>query len=355
MPRKHGTQHASVFTKFNLSRSLAMKFPALSFKRFAPVAAALALASSFGVLSAHAQAPAWPNRNVTIVVPFPAGGNTDTMARLSADFLSKRFNQSFIVENRPTAGGSVAAAQVARAPADGYTLFFATATQMVILPMLQKVNFNTDADFRPVSILGAGPFVLGVKSSLPVKTFEEFLNYARASKDKLNVSSAGMGSIGHLTSALLAKRAGFELVFVPYQGGGPAMNALLNNDVDMYFGNASELLSQMTSDRIRILAVSTLNRMKQLPDVVAVSSKYPGFQTSSWNGFMVAKSTPQEVVDKLAAATIAAAKDPRIVERLEALGINPIGSTPEEMEATIAAEKPLYKEAVDAAGLTMAQ
>jgi tripartite-type tricarboxylate transporter receptor subunit TctC len=331
-----------------------MKFPALSFKRFASIAAALALATSFGAMSAQAQAPAWPNRNVTIIVPFPAGGNTDTMARLSADFLSKRFNQSFIVENRPTAGGSVAAAQIARLPADGYTLFFATASQMVILPMLQKVNFNADADFKPVSILGAGPFVLGVRSSLPVKTFEEFLDYARASKNKLNVSSAGIGSIGHLTSALLAKRAGFELVFVPYQGGGPAMNALLSQDVDMYFGNASELLSQMSSDRIRILAVSTLNRMKQLPDVVAVSSKYPGFQTSSWNGFLVAKNTPKDVVDKLAAATIAAAKDPKIVERLEALGIAPIGSTPEEMEAVIAAEKPLYKEAVDAAGLTMA-
>jgi tripartite-type tricarboxylate transporter receptor subunit TctC len=330
-----------------------MKHKTHLLKRLLASAATLVLGT--GLAQAQAPAPAWPNRHVTIVVPFPAGGNTDTMARLSADFLSKRFNESFIVENRPTAGGIVAAAQIAKAPADGYTLFFATASQMVILPMLQKVNYNYDTDFKAVSILGTGPFVLGMKAGLPVKTLEDFLDYARASKSKLNVSSAGMGSIGHLTSALLAKRAGFELVFVPYQGGGPAMNALLSGDVDMYFGNASELLSQATSDRIRILAVSTEDRMKQLPDTPAVASKYPGFKTSSWNGFLVAKNTPKDIVDKLAAATIAAAKDPKIVDRLDALGIKPIGSTPEEMEAAIAAEKPLYKEAIDAAGLTMAQ
>src|ERR1700712_5675787 len=143
-----------------------MKLPALSLKSILVATIALACAPQL-VEEAHAQA--WPNRHVTVVVPFPAGGNTDTMARLAADFLSKRFNQSFIVENRPTAGGIVAAAQVARAPADGYTLFFATASQMVILPMLQKVNYTTEADFKPVSILAAGPFVLGIKSSLPVK------------------------------------------------------------------------------------------------------------------------------------------------------------------------------------------
>ncbi|MDB5642690.1 MAG: transporter substrate-binding protein [Hyphomicrobiales bacterium] len=330
-----------------------MNFPTLTLKRLLAGAAALAFATSLA--QAQTPAPAWPNRHVTVVVPFPAGGNTDTMARLASEFLTKRFGETFIVENRPTAGGVVAAAQIAKAPADGYTLFFATASQMVILPMLQKVNYNPDADFKAVSILGAGPFVLGMRSALPVKTFEEFLGYARASKTKLNVSSAGMGSIGHLTSALLAKKAGFELVFVPYQGGGPAMNALLNGDVDMYFGNASELLSQMTNDRIRILAVSTEDRMKQLPDTPAVAAAYPGFKTSSWNGFLVAKNTPQDIVDKLAAATIAASKDPKIVDRLDALGIKPIGSTPAELEATIAAEKPLYKEAIDAAGLTMAQ
>lgn len=325
-------------------------------RRTAAVAAALLAACAFGPLSAgDARAQAWPNKHVTIIVPFPAGGNTDTMARLAADYLGRKLNQTFIVENRPTAGGIVAAAQVAKMPADGYTLFFATAAQTTILPMLQKVNYDAEKDFKPVSILGAGPFVLGVKASLPVKTFDEFLDYARKSKDKLNVSSAGIGSIGHLTSALLAKRAGFELVFVPYQGGGPAMNALINNDVDMYFGNASELLSQRTNERIKILAVSTIDRMSQLPDVPPVASKYPGFQTSSWNGFIVAKDTPQEVVDKLATETIAAAKDPTIVARLKGLGINPVGSTPEEMAKVMAEEKPLYKEAIAAAGLEMAK
>ncbi len=310
-------------------------------------AAGLVLASS----PVHAQA--WPSRPVTVVVPFPAGGNTDTMARLAADYLTHKLGQNFIVENRPTGGGIVAAAQVARAPADGQTLFFASAGQMVILPMMQKVNYDPDADFAPVSILGTGPFVLGVKASLPVNTLEEFLDFARKYKDRLNVSSAGAGSIGHLTSALLAKRANFDLVFVPYQGGGPAMSALVAGDVDMYFGNASELLQHAGGGAIKILAVSTLDKMKQLPDVPAVSSAYPGFQTSSWNGFLVAKGTPQAIIDRLTEETIAASKDPRIAARLEALGIKPIGSTAKEMADTIMAERPVYKEAIEAGELKL--
>ncbi len=299
----------------------------------------------------QAFAQAWPQRPVTVVVPFPAGGNTDTMARLASEFLTQRLGQQFIVENRPTAGGTVAAAQIARGTPDGYTLMFASAGQTTISPMLQKVNYDAANDFVPVSILGTGPFVLGVRSTLPVNNITEFLEFARKYKDKLNVSSAGQGSIGHLTSGLLAKRAGYEVVFVPYQGGGPAMNALLNHEVDMYFGNASELLQHADGGRIKILAVSSLERMKQLPNTPTIASIYPGFETSSWNGFLVQKGTPQEIVDRLQNEVIAAARDPKIAGRLDALGIRPIGSTAKEMAETMAKERPVYAEAVEAAGL----
>ena len=312
--------------------------------------AAVCLAA-VGLAAPQAQAQQWPSRPVVVVVPFPAGGNTDTMARLASEFLGKRLGRTFVVENRPTGGGTLAAAQVAQAPADGHTLFFASAGQMIILPALQKVTYDPEKDLTPVSIFGTGPFILGVKSTLPVTNLQEFISYAKGYKDKLNASSAGSGSIGHLTAALMAKRMGVEVVFVPYRGGGPAMAALVAHDTDMYFGNASELISQADGGRIRMLAVSTEKPMQQLPTLPPVASVYPGFKTSSWNGFLVAAGTPKEIISKLESEVRAAAQDPTIRSRLEALGIEPVGNTSAEFAAVINADRPFYQEAIEAAGL----
>lgn len=312
---------------------------------------AAACLTGLGSLAAPASAQQWPSRTVTIVVPFPAGGNTDTMARLAADYMSRTLGQTFIVENRATAGGVVASAQVARSEPDGTTLYFASAGQLIILPLMQKVNYDPDKDFIPVSIFGTGPFVLGVRSNLPVKTMSELVAYAKGQKDRLNVASAGHGSIGHLSAALFGKRAGTSFVFVPYKGGGPAMQALLNHETDIYFGNASELLQHVSGGRIRVLAVSTEKPLSQIPDVPPVATLYPGFKTSSWNGFFVPAGTSPAIVARLEQAVAAAVKDPTIRSRLEALGIEPIGNTAKEFAAAIEADKPLYKEAVEAAGL----
>lgn len=311
--------------------------------------------SVFGVAVAAGAATAqeWPTRPVTIVVPFPAGGNTDTMARLAADFLTRSLGQNFIVENRPTGGGVVATAQVARAEPDGSTLFFASAGQLIILPMMQKVNYDPEKDLVPVSILGTGPFILGVRSNLPAKTMQEFIAFAKTHKDKLNVASAGIGSIGHLSAALFGKRAGLEFVYVPYKGGGPAMQALINHETDLYFGNASELLQHIDGGRIRVLGVSSEKPLSQIPNVPPVATLFPGFKTSSWNGFFVPAGTPAAVIGRLEAQVVAAVKDPTIRSRLEALGIEPVGSTAKEFAATIEADRPVYREAVDAAGLRM--
>lgn len=313
---------------------------------------ATALAAAI-LAGAPASAQQWPQRNVTIVVPFPAGGNTDTMARLAADYMSRSTGKSFVVENRPAGGGIVAASQIATGPADGHTLFFAAAPQIIVLPLLQQVKYNPEKDFKPVSIFGTGPFVLGVKASLPVKTLPELIAYAKASQTKINFASAGRGSIGHLSAALFAKKAGFEPVFVPYKGGGPALNGLLNGDVDMYFGNASELIAQKDGGKIRMIAVSTKAPIAQIPEVPPVASIFPDFETSAWNGFLVATATPQPIVAALEAQSAAAVKDPAIRARLVALGIRPDGSTSKQFEAIIAAERPLYKEAIAAAGLKM--
>ena len=314
----------------------------------------LALASLLGLgLSPGAQAQTWPERPVTVLVPFPAGGNTDTMARLLADRLQTRLGQPFVVENRPAGGGIVAAGQVARAKPDGYTLIFASAGQNVILPMLYKVNYDPVKDLVPISIFGTGAFILGAKKDAPFNTMPELIAYAKAHPGKLNVASAGNGSIGHLTAALFAKRANIDMVPVPYKGGGPAIAALVAGETDLYFGNASELLQFITTDRIKLISVSTPERLPQIPDIPPVASLFPGFSTSSWNGILGPVGLPTEVTRKLVKETSDAARDPVLAERLNSLGIKPFGSTPEDFAAIVAAERPVYREAVDAAGLKM--
>jgi tripartite-type tricarboxylate transporter receptor subunit TctC len=317
--------------------------------------ALLAAACAIGVLGMGipAFAQEWPTKPVTIVVPFPPGGNTDTMARLAADYFSRTMGQNFIVENRSTAGGVVASQQVARSEPDGSTLFFASAGQLIIQPTIQKVNYDPEKDFIPVSIFGTGPFILGVRSSLPVKTMQELVTYAKGRKQALNVASPGIGSIGHLSAALFAKRAGLEFVFVPYKGGGPAMQALLSHETDMYFGNGSELIQHKDGGRIRLLAVSVEKPLDQIPEVPPVGSMLPGFKTSSWNGFFVPAGTPPAIVAKLEGAVIAAMKDPKISARLKQLGIAPGGTTSKEFAAIIAADRPLYREAIQAAGIKL--
>ncbi|HEY8579711.1 MAG TPA: tripartite tricarboxylate transporter substrate binding protein [Beijerinckiaceae bacterium] len=316
---------------------------------------ALAALSLTAPLSATAQEPAWPARTVTIVVPYPAGGNTDMMARLAGEFLAKRFGQGFVVENRPAGNGAVAAAQIAQAPADGHTLFFAAAVQMIILPMMRQVNYDPQADFTPVSIFGAGPFALGVHKSVPAETLDEFLAFAKASGRKIDVASAGSGGIAHLAAALLAKKAGFEPVFVPYRGGGPAANALAAGDVHAYFGNASEMITLAEGGGVKVIAVSSAQPIPQLPRAVTVASRFPGFDLTSWNGFLVAKNTPKPIVDKLQEGVAAAARDPVIAQRLTSLGVQPMGSTAEEFARVLETERPLFAAAVEAAGLEPAK
>ncbi len=318
-------------------------------RRLIVAAACIVGLGAFAAPAARAQE--WPTKPVTIIVPFSAGGNTDTMARLAADFLTRANGQSFIVENRPTAGGLVATTQFARTDPDGSNLFFASAGQLIIQPLMQKVNYDPDKDFIPVSIFGTGPFVLGVRSNLPVKTMPELIAYAKGHKEKLNAVNPGNSSISYLSMSLFAKKAGIDLVYVPYKGGGPGTQALLNHEVDIYFGNASELLQHVDGGRIRILGVSSTNPLPQLPSVPPVATILPGFRTSSWNGFFVPAGTSPAIIAKLERQVAAAAKDPTIRSRLEALGIEPVGSTSKEFAAVIEGDKPTYREAVEAAGL----
>lgn len=308
-------------------------------------------AALLSAASARASTVAWPTRAVTVVVPYAPGGNTDMMARLASQYMAEKLGQPFVVENRAGGGGSVGAVAVAKAQPDGYTLLFGASTQIINIPMLQKVSYDPEKELTPISIFGAGPYLLGIKASLPVNTLAEFIGYVKANPGKLNYSTAGVGGNVHLNTALFVSRAGLDMVAVPYKSGAPAMSALVAGEVEMYFGNASELMQHTDNKLIKILAVSTLQRLPQLPDVPTVAATFPGFDTSSWNGFFAPTGTPREIVDVVARETIAAARQPAIIERLNRLAILPFGTTPGEFRDVIATSRVANRQAMKAAGL----
>jgi tripartite-type tricarboxylate transporter receptor subunit TctC len=303
------------------------------------------------LLAGTAQASDWPARPITAVVPYAAGGNTDTMARIVSERLGTKLGQPVIVENIAGASGAIGASRVAQAAPDGHTLLFGAASQIIIAPLVQKTNYDPQKDFVPVSIFGAGPYILGVKPSLPASTFQEFIAYAKRNPGQLNYASAGPGGIIHLTTALLGARAGIDMVHIPYKSGAPALNGLLTGEIDVYFGNASELLQQASSGRVRLLAVSSVARLPQLPDMPTVGEFYPDFRVTSWNGFLAPAGTPQAIIRQLAQETRNAAKDPAIAERLLTLGIQPSGADPQEFAEVIRLERDFYRAAAQAAGL----
>jgi tripartite-type tricarboxylate transporter receptor subunit TctC len=296
---------------------------------------------------AHAQE--WPTRTVNVVVPFDPGGNTDVMARMASARLASELKQPFVVENRVGAGGAIAAAYVSQAAPDGYTLLFGAAPQFAVVPKIQKVNYDPVNGFTPVSIFGTGPFILAINAAIPARTMQEFAIYGKGRQ--LNYGSGGVGSIGHLSGALFVARAGLDAVHVPFRGGAPALSALLAGQVDMYFGNASELIPHADGGKIRILGVATDKRMPQLPDVPIISEIYPNFALSSWNGFLAPAKTPPAIVDRLARLIISIAKEPAIIEQLSKLGVTPNGTTPQEFSEQIKREQPQFDAAIVAAKL----
>jgi len=296
----------------------------------------------------------WPERPIRMLVPFAPGGVTDSVGRLSAEWLGKTLNQSVPVENRSGANGAIAAEAVARSAPDGYTLFTASASQMVMLPALMKLNFDPAKDFAPVSIIASNPMVLAVRSSLKVSSLQDFVAQAKAKGGKLNYSSAGIGSSTHLAMALLLQRAGIEMLHVPYRGGAPAMQALLAGEVDAYFGNPSDMLPHLEGGRVRILAVAGPERIASLPDTPTVAEQgYPGFRAETWNGIAAPAGTPEPILQRMAEALGKACGDAGFRGALERLGTTPVCSTREDFAEAMRRDAPLWEEAVRISGASL--
>jgi tripartite-type tricarboxylate transporter receptor subunit TctC len=291
----------------------------------------------------------WPSRPVAVIGPYAAGGNNDIMARLASQWLSERLNQRFVVENRVGAGGALAATYVAQAAPDGYTLLFAASPQIGLVPYVQKVNYDPIKDFVPVSAFGSGPFMLAINAAIPAKTVAEFVAYAKSRA--INYGSAGIASVGHLSAALFVANNKLNATHVPFRGGGPAMIALLGGQIDMYFGNASEIIPNAENGSIRILGVAANEPLKQLPQVPVIKDN----AVPTWNGFFAPANTPRPIVDKLAQYIIAATRDPAVQASLLKLGIEPNGTTPEEFASWIKRDQAQFDAAIAAAQLRQAQ
>ncbi len=296
----------------------------------------------------------WPQKPIRIVVPFAAGGNTDSIARVIAERFTQSLGQAVVVENKVGAGGAIAAEFVAKAPADGYTLMMAAMPVMAVLPVVGKTNFDPLKDFVPISNVGSNPFVMGVHKSVPVNTVPEFVAYIRKNPNKFNYASGGSASVSHLSAALFVKRAELDMTHISYKGGAPAVIDLLAGNVQMYFGNFSELYPHLSGGNIRIIGVSSDKRATQLPQVATIAeSGFPGFRTVTWNGLMAPAGTPPAVVARLAEAVKEALASEGTHLKFQQMGVDAIGSSPKEFADTLRADIAIWSEAAKAANLKM--
>lgn len=295
----------------------------------------------------------WPSRSVRVVVPYGSGGVTDTMARVTADRLRKALGQPFVIENRPGAGGAIGVGAAMNAPQDGYTILFVGSTLFTVLPLAQEVNYKPLKDLLPVSITGTNGMVMVVSKDAPYSTLREFLDYVRKNPGKVTYSSGGAATNNHLVTAYLAGEQKLDMVHVPYKGGQAALTAVLSKSVDMHFGNSSDLIGPVKSGTVKALAVSTPQRMPQLPDVPTVGETVPGYEYVAWNGYAVTGGVPTEVRSRLSEALLPITRDPEVVAVFERLGINAVGTTPEEAEASIRKDMPIYEQIVDSAGVRL--
>jgi len=258
----------------------------------AAIAACVMVAGATSACSTPAAAQSWPTRTVKVVVPYAPGGVTDTMARVTADRLGKMLGQTFFIENKPGAGGAIGVDYALHAAPDGYTILFVGSTLFTVLPLAQKVSYEPLKDFVPISITGINGMVLIAAKDAPYSTLREFIDYARAHQGKITYSSGGPATNNHLPMAWLGGLEKLDMVHVPFRGGQQALQAVLGKSVDVHFGNSSDLIQPVKSGQVKALAVSTRQRMPQLPDVPTVAETVPGFEYVAWNGYATPASFP---------------------------------------------------------------
>jgi tripartite-type tricarboxylate transporter receptor subunit TctC len=301
------------------------------------------------------QAADYPVRPVTLAVAFTPGGPSDVLSRIVGKKLEQLLGQPFIIENRPGAGGNVAAEQVARAPADGHTLLMGNNSILATNAALyKKINFDPEADFAPISLIGSQANILVVNPQLPVRTMAELIAHAKANPGKVNYASSGHGAAAHLAAELFKAEAKIDIVHVPYKGAAPALQDVIAGHVQMMFATAASVVPHIQSGQVRALAVTTLKRTAVFPELATVDELgLKGFDATTWHGLVAPSRTPKDVVATLHRATVAALADAAVRKSLGDLGVDIVGNTPEQFTAYIKAEIPKWTAIVKASGATL--
>jgi tripartite-type tricarboxylate transporter receptor subunit TctC len=299
----------------------------------------------------HAQD--YPNRPITLVVPYAAGGGNDVMARIVGEKMSKTLGQQVVIDNRPGAGGALATRQVAKAAPDGYTLVIGGTGSLAVNPTLQpNVGYDVRKDFAPVGLIGTSAMIVLIHPSIPAKTIPELIALAKKEPGKLTFASAGVGSGIHLGAELFANMAGLKLVHVPYKGTGPALTDLMGGHVSIYFSSLPSAIGIVKDGKVRALAVTGTKRSNIFPDLPTVAeAALPGFEAALRYGIVAPAGTPRPIVDKLNAALRQALADPDTIARIARDGTEAVPSSPEEYAADIDREERKWSEVVKRAGL----
>jgi len=315
----------------------------------------LLAAGMAGVLLAAAPAAwaaeAFPSQPIHLIVPFAPGGGADTNARKIAEPWSKALGQPIVVENKPGAGGTLGASQVAHARPDGYTLLYTTPGQQMTAPFLFKnLSYDPFKDLVSVGKLTEGANVLVVTKSLPVRNVQELIDYARAHPGKLGFASSGVGSTSHLAGELFKQEAGIDIFHVPYRGTGPARNDLIGGQVPMTIDTLSVYLPQIEAGEVRALGVSTLKRSASAPDIPAIAETLPGFEAFPINYITAPAGTPAAVIEKLNATLNSVMQDPEVQKNF-VMGTTLEGSTPQQMDELIQSEQRKWKHLIETADI----
>nr|WP_313591421.1 tripartite tricarboxylate transporter substrate binding protein [Agrobacterium cavarae] len=297
---------------------------------------------------AHAQA--FPERTITLVVPFAAGGSTDVVARVIAQKMGDTLGQQIIVENVAGAGGNLGADRVARAEPDGYTILMGTVATHALNPLILKTKpYDPEKDFAPISLLVVVPNVLVVNPQLPVNNVAELIALLKKEPDKHAYASSGNGTPLHLSGELFKSMAGVEMQHVPYKGSGPALNDLLGNQISIMFDNLPSSSAHIKSGTLKALGVTTAERASSFPDVPTIAETVPGYETYTWNALFAPAGTPPEAIAKLNEAAKTALSDPDVAKRMADFSAKIVGSSPEELKTHVSEEiakwGPVVKEA----------
>jgi tripartite-type tricarboxylate transporter receptor subunit TctC len=318
----------------------------MTFRRLA-MATFVAVSASIG----PAAAQDYPARPIRLIVPFAAGGGTDTLSRIFAQVLSEQLKGSVVVENVGGAGGSIGTGQGAKAAPDGYTLVTATPS-IAINPHIQKnVPYNVLRDFAPVVQVTTSPVVLVVNKDLPIKSVADLLGLARAKPGTISYGSAGLGSFNFLATELFKSMARVEIAHIPYRGTGPALIDLMAGRIQVQFENAPAVLGQIRNGELKAIAVGTVKRSSILPELPTIAETVPGYESSSWLGLLAPVGTPQPIVERLNAAINKGLADEALHKRLDALGVERVGGTPQEFATYLRAKVEETDRIAKAAGL----